>query len=365
MRVLAFAFVALSPGLALAAGGKPQPADKHEPALFVDHGADWINVVGYDHDYSVNGSFRIYGATNEHDRGRLEWKSGGKLIDSAPCQGSYHEKGKLLDLNCTMDKHPSVTGPIDADLIYIDDQTDTEYLVTTFHVTVKSWNRVGNYKDWGILPDDLLAVAYIRHWYGPDDDTFFHKPLFEFWSSAAFFLGDAQLRCTVDGKRLPDFKAHIDKAHGAQQTEVEVSVNTPNSQRKYSYEHLGVDPDFHFGPKDQHGIYDPTKMNWVIDNPGKWDCMLRKDGHQVRQFLFTVNDKGMVEQSEMQKGGHPAPTMANVVLIDMKIPADNGVEKRIRPDAMKKSIGFGVPWPDGARAKEMQAAFPPSSGLPD
>jgi hypothetical protein len=67
----------------------------------------------------------------------------------------------------------------------------------------------------------------------------------------------------------------------------------------------------------------------------------------------------------MQKGAHPVPTMSNVVLIDMKIPADNGVEKRIRPDAMKKSIGFGLPWPDGPTVKEIQAAFPPASGLPD
>lgn len=365
MRAPAFAFVALAPSLALAAGKTPLPADKHDPVLFVDHGADWINVVGYDHDYSVNAAFRIYGAGSTNDRARLEWKSGGKVVDSAPCKGDFYEKGKTLNVNCSMEKHPSVTGPIDADLIYIDDQTDTEYLVTTFHVTVHSWNRVGNYKDWGILPDDLLSVAFIRHWYGPDDDTFFHKPLFEFWSSAPFFGGDATLRCTVDGKKLPDFKAHIDNAHGALQKEIDVSVNQPNNQRHYYYEHLGVDPDFHFGPKDQHGIYDPTKMNWIIDNPGKWVCLLRKDSHQVREFAFTVNDKGMVEPSEMQKGSKPIPTLNNVVLIDMKIPADNGVEKRIRPDAMKKSIGFGVAWPDGPKVKEIQAAFPPASGTPD
>jgi hypothetical protein len=47
------------------------------------------------------------------------------------------------------------------------------------------------------------------------------------------------------------------------------------------------------------------------------------------EFLFTVNDQGMVEQSEMQKGARQVPTMANVVLIDMKISADNGVEKHI------------------------------------
>jgi hypothetical protein len=49
----------------------------------------------------------------------------------------------------------------------------------------------------------------------------------------------------------------------------------------------------------------------------------------------------------------------------MKIPAGSGVEQRIRPDAMKRSLRFGIPWPDHPRAKELQAAFPPPSGLPD
>ena len=45
----------------------------------------------------------------------------------------------------------------------IDDQTDTEYLVTTLHVTVKSWKGIGTSQNWGILPDDLLAAAARVH----------------------------------------------------------------------------------------------------------------------------------------------------------------------------------------------------------
>ena len=142
-------------------------------------------------------------------------------------------------------------------------------------------------------------------------------------------------------------------------------MTTPKEHRTYLYEHQEVEPQFKFGSKADHGLYDPDKVYWLEDHPGKWDCMLRADGHQVREFLFTVNAKGMIEPSEMQQGSHPVPTLANVVLIDMKIPADNGVEKRIRPDAMRKSIGFGIPWPDGPKVKEMQAAFPPASGMAD
>src|SRR5262249_22610708 len=157
-------------------------------------------------------------------------------------------------------------------------------------------------------------------------------------------------------KRLPDLDAHIDNAHGAVQHDIEVQVNDRGQQRTYRYRHADVNPDVHYGSKN--GVADADKLKWLIDNPGRWDCMLRKEGHTIREFSFTVDAKGMVLPSEMQKGPRPVPTLADVVLIDMKIPADNGVETRIRPDAMRKSIGFGAPWPDGAKVKEVQAAFP-------
>jgi hypothetical protein len=43
----------------------------------------------------------------------------------------------------------------------------------------------------------------------------------------------------------------------------------------------------------------------------------------------------------------------------------SGIEQRIRPEALKKGVGFGIPWPDSPRSKELQAALPPASGLPD
>jgi hypothetical protein len=57
--------------------------------------------------------------------------------------------------------------------------------------------------------------------------------------------------------------------------------------------------------------------------------------------------------------------LPNIVLIDMRIPADTGFDQRIRSDAMKKSAGFGLPWPEQPKVQQVQSAFPPSSGLPD
>ncbi len=352
--------VLLVPALAVA-GGPAKPGSAHDPALFADHAADWINVVSNGDDYVVKGAFRISGATSQNDRMRLDWKSGGRVLQSLKCESEYSKNHTLFG-NCSTDKNLKTTGPIDADLIFIDDQTDAEYLVTTYHVTVKNWKGPGKSWNWGILPDDLLSVAYVRNWYG---DEAFHVPLIEFWSTAPTFIGDATLRCTVDGQKLDDLKAHVDSAKGNRQSEIQVDITTSNDRWSHRYQHYAVEPDIHFGSKDDHGIYDPARMQWLVDHPGKWDCVLRKDGHKYREFLFTVNDKGMVEPSEMQKGSHPVPTLSNVVLIDMKIPADNGVEQRLRPDAMRKSIGFGVAWPDGPSVKTIQAAFPPAAGTKD
>jgi hypothetical protein len=38
---------------------------------------------------------------------------------------------------------------------------------------------------------------------------------------------------------------------------------------------------------------------------------------------------------------------------------------RLRQDALKKSVGWGLPWPDHAKAKEAQKAFPATMGTPD
>jgi len=51
--------------------------------------------------------------------------------------------------------------------------------------------------------------------------------------------------------------------------------------------------------------------------------------------------------------------------IELGIPKDAKVDTRIRSDAMKKSRGFGLPWPDHPRTRELRASFPPTSGLPD
>jgi hypothetical protein len=98
------------------------------------------------------------------------------------------------------------------------------------------------------------------------------------------------------------------------------------------------------------------RLDYLGRYPGKWDCMMRLKGKQIRQLLFTVNAKGGVDADPAQAG---PPTFDNVAPIELRFGKDI-LDVRVRPDAMKKSRGFGLPWPKPPATK-----FPPASGLPD
>jgi hypothetical protein len=363
MRLAAFLVLVLSPALA-AAAPRPLPADQHQPPVFLDVAATWINVAGRDSGYTADAFFRVMGATSKSDRLRFEWRSGGKLVGTGPCNAEWYQAQQELSGTCSLEKTVAVTGPIEVAVIYTDDQADQDYLVATLKTEVRKWRGIGKSEYWGHVPDDLLAAAFVRH---RDNASATRTPFIQFWSSNGNLNGKAALRCTIDGKKLPDFDAHLgDARQGAPQTLIEASFTSLKEQRTYTFQHYQVDPGFRYGPRtEEDKKLTPDQMRFAADHPGTWDCVLRKDGKQLRQFLFTVDDKGMIQQSEMQRGKRSIKTPSNVVLIDMKIPASSGVEQRIRPDAMKRSLRFGIPWPDHPRAKELQAAFPPPSGLSD
>jgi hypothetical protein len=363
LAVLVASILALSPA-AIAAAPKPLPADQHQPPVFLDVPATWIHVASHDAGYQPRAYFRVAGATSKADRLRFEWKSGGKRIAVGACDVRWYQDEQEIAGGCSVETDLTASGPIDIDIIYTDDQQDRGYLVATLKVEVRRWQGIGRSQYWGIVPDDVLSTAFVRHW---DSASARRTPFIQFWSSNSGLNGNATLRCTVDGKRLPDFEAHLDPANqGSPQTQIEASYTSSNGQHTYTFQHYQVDPGFRFGPKTKEDQkLTPDQVRFAVDHPGKYDCLLRKDGKQLRQFMFTVDEKGMIQQSDMQSGKRALKTLSNVVLIDMKLPADNGVEERLRPEAMRRSIRFGLPWPDHTRAKELQAAFPAASGQPD
>lgn len=360
MRAMLWAALICAPSIGLAAPKKLLPGDQHSPPVILDVPSTWLQVVGRGSDgYVLSSWFRIAGAKGGSDRLRMDVRAGGKVVGTAECETNF--QSSTLTGSCQLAKPIKAKGALEVDLVYIDDSDDKEYLARKLKTSIRYWKGIGPDHYWGHVPDDLLAATFVRF---SEASHAFHKPIFDFWSSANL-SGNHQLRCTVDGKPLPDIEAHLDNSASSQQNEISSSFTQPKLQRTYTFKHIGLAANIHWGKREDFGSYDATKVRWMRDNPGKWDCTLRMKGKPVRQFLFTVNAEGMIEPSEMQKGKNAIPTLPDTVLVDMKIPKDHGVEERIRQDALKKSLYFGIPWPDHPKAKELQSAFPASMGLPD
>lgn len=345
------------------AAPRPLPADQHRPVVFLDVPSLWIGVVPQGSEgYLAKAFVRVGGATSKGDRLRIEWRSGGKVIAIGQCGANWDQDEQSLHGECELEKNLKIAGPIEIDVVYSDDREDKDYLVTTLKTTVRNWKEGRTSESWGIIPDDLLAVAFVRNM---DTQSYTQVPLIQFWSSNdALPGGHPSLRCTVDGKQIPeDFAAHIGPASArTSQSSITASFTTPKLTRTYNFTHYQIEPGFRYGPVNQEDKKNGARF--AADNPGKWDCFLRQNGKRIRQFQFTVDNSGMIQPSEMQRGRRALRTLPDVVLIDMQI-SDPSIEKRIRRDAIRTSIGFGLPWPDHPRAKELQAAFPPSSGIPD
>jgi hypothetical protein len=367
LSLLMFSFLTLLPMVAPAgaAAGKALPGAEHDPPVFLDESNTLVRLVSRGKGYGFHVYVRVSGFLSKGDLLRVDWKQGAKVLATAKCGVDFNATAKRAWGACAYDdKLLTATGPVEADLIYWDDHAEKEYLVRAFKVTVKTWKEIG--KDstlYQIVPDDLLAAAYARIGYTQAQGTEL-KPELVFWATTKDYDRNPVLRCTVDGKALDDFDTGFENVQSTEQIEAD-HVPQKGPHVLYRWEHLSITPKNLFvGDKETIGKqYTIDKVRTMIDNPGKWDCKLRAGGKTVREFLFTVNDKGFIEPDEMQAGA--PPTFPGVVLIDVRIPKDNGFDTRVRPDAMRKSMGFGLPWPNSPKVKTVQAAFPPASGLPD
>jgi len=148
-------------------------------------------------------------------------------------------------------------------------------------------------------------------------------------------------------------------------------VQPLNGERiQYKWQKMNLMADVLWGQRStlQYDMPKTQPKDSVLsDNPGKWECNLRHEGKAIRQLIFNVGKDGMIVQDEMQSGPGAIPTVSKkVVLIDMRLTKDSAsFDKRIAPEAMKKSMAFGLPWPNHPKVKTIQASFPAKSGQPD
>ncbi len=267
---------------------------------------------------------------------RVDWKQGGKVIASQKCSGSAH-----LECDYRSDKPLSTKGAHEAQLIQYDDDDGNEYLLRSYKVNVVKFTSVGD-AVWPIVPDDLLATAWASQY---ETTTAFH-----------FWVGHEDispvLRCTVDGKKLPDITTSTQSSDPS----IKAEVRTKKGDTVvYVWHSVGAEVRIAPGPLPKKATKTDDHVAYLAHYPGAWDCSVRHKGKQIRQLLFTVSKDGYIQADPDQ----PGPTADGVVPIALRFGKDN-LDTRVRPDAMKKSRGFGLPWP-----KPPVAKFPPASGLPD
>jgi hypothetical protein len=368
MKSLFALFALLTLLLPHAALAKPLPGSQHAPPIVMDEASVriWLNTRG-DAGYDFSSHIEMKGFTSNTDTARLEWKQNGKLLATAKC--NLDIRGSYASGSCDYRDTPlKAKGEITAELIYWDDQAEKEYLVRTFKL--KALYFKGQWEDWQIFADDVLAAAYIYMGYENAENATYREPLLYLWTANGNYLNNPRLRCTINGtKKLPDID--VSPQGGSDVGTTESDRQPINGERvRYKWQKMALLLGVMWGRRDtlKYDMPKTTPKDAVLsDNPGKWDCMLRWDGKAIRQLLFTVDKDGMVVQDEIQTGKNAVPMVSNkVALIDLRLTKDSSAwDERIVPAELKKSLGYGLPWPVHPKVKTIHASYPPKSGLPD
>ena len=345
------------------------PASQHSPPVILDEASAQFTLrTRSDEGYDFRAYVELTGFSSKTDTAHIDLKQNGKLLATAKC--TIDRDGAYGIGSCEYGGTPlKVKGDLEADLVYWDDQSEKEYLVRTFKMT--AYHFKGQWETWQIFPDDVLAAGYAYEGHEFQNDGTYRRVDFYIWFSNGDYLNEGTLRCTVNGtKKLSDIPLSPQGGGSATGT-IEADVQPTNGERvTYRWQKMDLMADVLWGKRStlQYDMPKTQPKDTVLsDNPGKWECNLRHEGKAIRQLLFTVDNNGMIVQDEIQTGKNPIPTVSSrVVLIDLRLTKDSATfDKRINPAAMKKSMGFGLPWPTHPKVQVIQASYPAKSGQPD
>jgi hypothetical protein len=338
--------------LASAAPRPPLGRDQSPPKL-VDEAETTIFVgnVRPDGAYEFHYSTRVYGVGSSSDAIRVDWSQKGKVLGSKRC--AIPGDGALID--CRYDGKPlTASGAVTAEVFYLDDQTDSAYLLRTYQLTIATFPW-GDKKSYQVMGDDLIGTTYAWHDHGGRDSN--GRVDFYFWVASAPGEIETKLRCSVDGKKLPDISmknADLGVIEGAEEVGGE-AVNYRWQSLMLQGLWYGLPPEGSPGESD----------NFLGVHPGDWSCDLRWQGNVARQFRFHVTAEGRIAPHPAQASKDAPAVLDGLSLIDTRIPTDSSLDQRINPDAIRAGMRYGQPWPKDPSIQEMLAALPKATGLPD
>lgn len=349
-------------------------AELPEGAFYSDHDA-YFNIESTqtgreDTGWYVETRAVIYGDNIPADSGfKYVLKQGRQTLATFMCDADFQQRhlgtnleegqlGRMTTERCSNRENPlKAVGEISAEVYFIDGNDDSESLVRTHNLGVRSFERANNAQQYYIefnggaastvvhecaktrMPALCLSNAARSNSYGYVGVFMWlaetrHNGLAP---SGPRWGAEMQVRCSVDGERLQTTRNERGVTATRRATRVMASTGEGRQDERDQYHFEEV----HFRlPITVGEPFDG--MVRLEDHPGQWQCDIRQQRQVIRSVRFQVADGHILPHEEETAGNVHLPPGGH--LAHTTIPEDAAMETRVSPAAAARGPFFGVGW---------------------
>lgn len=372
--------------------------------------SDSIDGKRVDLGWKLSGQIRIYGDAPDRSSIKLVLKKDGNVLAERRTRSYVYKTGdpvlkKAVNSTAAGSQQPHIisgsnhqgalpkvepgTGEYEVDVIYVDGDTNEEYLAHTYTLDVQKIDTLDAVAgELLVRPPKYLVSRHqetlttiLSSWMDYSRD---HAPgmMVLLWnaspletSSGAHSVNSTFLRCSVDGKPIKLGNPNHSQANqikGLDATRTSSQWNSTNSgSKRFIYERHNDRNSLEYRSGSDYReelifynyhtvlpIVDNTDgyppENWsendkispytsFSDHPGQWECQWLDNGELLRTFRWKVdNDGKLVPHPEQKKGLTLNP---GAILVETLIPEGGAkFDGRLVPDAVKEGGFYGWKW---------------------
>ncbi|MEM9860829.1 MAG: hypothetical protein AAF938_04385 [Myxococcota bacterium] len=360
--------------LCMIVGHASARADVPEGVFYSDHDAYFnlenTNSGREDTGWYVEVRAVMYGDNIPADSGfKYILKQGRRTLATFMCDASFQQRhlgtnleegqlGRMTTERCSnRDNKLQVVGEVQAEVYFINGDDDSETLVRTHNLGVRSFERVNASRQYYIEFNGGLVSSVVHECVrtrmpalclsgAARSQSFGYVGVFLWLAetrhngqrpSAGRWGSNMRVRCSVDGERLQTTRNDrgVDATRRATYVMASTGAGRQDERDHYRFEEVHVRLPITVGePFDG--------MARLEDHPGQWQCDIRQDRQVIRSIRFQVADGHIVPHAEETAGNVHLPPGGH--LAEMTIPEDAAMETRVSPDAGERGPFFGVGW---------------------